>query len=104
MLTQPKHWDMYAEWYFAGEYGPVKYRFMIDAGAKVGVTIDDDFFAELLKSNPPDMGLTGYWQTFLRMPWQKRMLKGNKKGKSLLQKRTVKKSLFHCINRLKQKS
>ena len=64
MLTQPKHWDMYAEWYFAGEYGPVKYRFMIDAGAKVGVTIDDDFFAELLKSNPPDMGLTGYWQTF----------------------------------------
>jgi hypothetical protein len=32
------------------------------------------------------------------------MLKGNKKGKSLLQKRTVKKSLFHCINRLKQKS
>lgn len=65
MIIQPKYWDMYAEWYFAGEYGPVKYQFMIDAGAEIGVTVDDDFFYQLTGDpGKVDMGLTGYWQNF----------------------------------------
>jgi len=65
MLTQPKYWNMYATYYFAGNYGKVKHQFMIDAAAPLGIKIDDDFFFKLV-GDPynVDMGLTDYWFLF----------------------------------------
>ena len=72
ILSQPSRWDFYAEYYFAGEYGPVKYRFMIDVAAEMGVTLDNDWFAEILgeQGSVPDMGLTGYWQNIFKAALQ----------------------------------
>lgn len=71
ILTRPIHWDSKAEWYFAGEYGPVKHRFMIDVAAEIGVVVDENFFANLVGEPDDylqsiDMGLTGYWQSFFK--------------------------------------
>ena len=71
ILTKPFHWDSKAEWYFAGRWGLVKYRFMIDAAAEIGVTVNEDFFKKLV--GPPyeysysvDIGLTSYWKNFFQ--------------------------------------
>lgn len=37
ILTQPKYWDFYATYYFAGKYGKVKHQFMIDVTADMGL-------------------------------------------------------------------
>ncbi len=68
MLTKPKNWNFYAEYYFAGTYGPVKYRFMIHAAAeKKGITLNEDFFYSLV-GDPyaVDLGLTEYWKNFFK--------------------------------------
>ena len=67
ILVKPEGWTIYAEVYFAGEYGPVKHRFMIDAVAEIGQTLDEDWF-ERLVGDPysVDMGETGYWRSFFQ--------------------------------------
>ncbi len=71
ILTRPFHWDSKAVWYFAGEWGTVKYRFMIDAAAEKGIIVNEDFFKNLI--GPPndylyqvDIGLTSYWRNFFQ--------------------------------------
>ncbi len=68
ILTQPSRWDFYAEYYFAGEYSPEKYRFMIDVAAEIGVILDDTWFEEIMgePGTTPDMGLTSYWKNFFQ--------------------------------------
>jgi hypothetical protein len=68
ILTQPQHWDIYAIYYFAGQYGKAKHQFMIDAAAPIGVKIDDNFFYSLV-GDPynVDMGLTDYWFLFFTL-------------------------------------
>ena len=41
-------------------------------------------FLELLKSNPPDMGLTGYWQTFFENALAEENAKRKQEGKKPL--------------------
>lgn len=64
ILTQPKDWNSYAIYYFAGDYGKVKHQFMIETGNKIGVKIDEEFFHDLVGGDPTaiDMGLTDYWR------------------------------------------
>ena len=68
ILTQPSRWDFYAEYYFAGEYSPEKYRFMIDVAAEIGVILNDTWFEEIMgePGTNPDMGLTNYWKNFFQ--------------------------------------
>lgn len=65
ILTQPKYWDTYAEYYITGPYGKVKHQFMMDVTAHLGIKINDDFFFPI--TGDPynvDMGLTDYWKGF----------------------------------------
>lgn len=65
ILMQPKYWDFYASYYFAGKYGKVKHQFMIDATADLGIKMNDDFFYSLVGNpNSVDMGMTDYWFYF----------------------------------------
>lgn len=65
ILTQPKYWDFYATYYFAGKYGKVKHQFMIDVTADMGLKMNDDFFYSIVGDpNNVDMGLTDYWFYF----------------------------------------
>ena len=65
ILTQPRYWNFYASYYFAGKYGKVKHQFMIDATADMGIKMNDDFFYSLVgEPNSVDMGLTDYWFYF----------------------------------------
>ena len=65
MLVQPKYWNMYATYYFAGKYGKVKHQFMIDVTRDMGIKINDDFFYELVGDpSSVDMGMTDYWFYF----------------------------------------
>lgn len=89
ILTRPVHWDGKAEWYFAGTYGPVKHRFMIDAAAKIGVVVNEDFFAKLVGepddySGHVDMGLTGYWLSFFTTALNEENAARKAEGKDIL--------------------
>ena len=85
MLVKPTHWNGQAEWYFAGEYGPVKYRFMIDAAAEIGVTVDDDFFFDLVGDMySVDMGLTDYWRGFFTTALEEENAARAARGEGLL--------------------
>lgn len=65
ILTQPRYWNTYASYYFAGKYGKVKHQFMIDATADMGIKMNDDFFYSLVGDpNSVDMGTTDYWFYF----------------------------------------
>lgn len=64
ILTLPASWNTGIRHYFAGTYGPVKHRFMIDCASPLGIRIDNDFFADIMGTGVPDMGLTGYWSGF----------------------------------------
>lgn len=65
ILTQPKYWNFYTKYYFAGEYGFEKHKFMIRATADMGLKMNDDFFYSLVGDpNSVDMGLTDYWFGF----------------------------------------
>ena len=65
ILARPKNWTKYATYYFAGRYGKVKHQFMIDTGLKAGITIDEDFFYNLVGDiSNVDMGETDYWNGF----------------------------------------
>ncbi|MBQ3522588.1 MAG: DUF4843 domain-containing protein [Bacteroidales bacterium] len=60
-LIMPVGWDI-MEYYFAGEYGPAKLRFMIDAATW---TINDEWFDENFGDySLVDMGYTGYLSTY----------------------------------------
>ncbi len=60
-LVQPVQWDV-MEYYFAGDYGPVKLRFMIDNSTW---TINEEWFADNFGSYAMvDMGYTGYLSTY----------------------------------------
>lgn len=65
ILVQPTHWDMYASYYFAGKYGEVKHRFMINVTAEMGITVDEDFFFSLVGDpSKVDMAMTDFWFYF----------------------------------------
>lgn len=68
ILTQPADWNMFAVFYFAGNYGKVKHQFMIETGNKIGVKIDEKFFHDLVGGDPGaiDMGLTDYWRQLFK--------------------------------------
>ncbi len=60
-LVKPASWDV-MEYYFAGDYGYEKLRFMIDAATW---TINDEWFSENFGSYAlVDMGYTGYLSTY----------------------------------------
>lgn len=87
ILTRPVHWDDKASWYFAGEYGPVKHRFMIDAAAKKGVVVDEDFFVDLVGEPDDfsvDIGLTDYWKNYFQTALNEENAKRKKQGLDIL--------------------
>lgn len=63
ILTKPKYWHASAVYYFCGEYGPVKHRFMIDASGK---KINDDYLFPIVGEpySTVDMGYTSYLANF----------------------------------------
>lgn len=69
-LTKPEYWDN-AEDYFA-YYGKVKHRFMIDAAAPLGVTIDDKFFYDLVGDwTNIDNSMTYFWNAYFTRELEK---------------------------------
>lgn len=58
VITRPKYWNGQVVYYFAGDYGDEKYRFMINAAE---FKLDEEFFEKHFSvSNSIDMGYTGY--------------------------------------------
>lgn len=67
IIVQPKYWNYYAIKGFAGNYGKVKYRFMINAAATIGTILDDKFFEDLVGKAPElDYALLAYWNSFFK--------------------------------------
>lgn len=67
ILVRPKFWNKHAVHYFAGEYGKVKHRFMIDVAASVNTVLDERFFENLVGDpSKVDKPLTNYWNLFFK--------------------------------------
>lgn len=66
IITRPQNWTGLVSWYCFGKYGNRKYEFMLETGRKMGITINEDFFKELVPSNPPDMAYCDYWGMVFR--------------------------------------
>lgn len=68
ILTQPKNWPStgfsLAAYYFAGDYGKVKHRFMVDVGTPVGLIPNDEHMFAEYASYDVDMSLAGYYYSF----------------------------------------
>ena len=64
ILARPLNWSGYVTYYVTGKYGKVKHQFMIDTGTAHNIKIDEEWFKNLVDPYNPDMGLTGYWNSF----------------------------------------
>lgn len=71
-LTQPEYWNSDAEELFAGTYGKVKHRFMINAAAPLGIKIDNNFFYQLVGDwMNIDISLGDYWRAYFTQQLEK---------------------------------
>lgn len=78
ILTKPKHWNGFAEYYFAGKYGQVKHKFMIDVSGK---KIDDEYFYKIVgEPENVDMGYTTYLSSFYSSKLREYNLERKKQG------------------------
>lgn len=66
MVAQPAEWDLNAAMNLLGDYGPVKYRLMIDAVKKNGYEFvpDGPWIASIM--NAGDSALQDFWQAFFQ--------------------------------------
>ncbi len=76
IITKPAAWNGYPDYYFAGEYGPEKLRFMIDNS---DWRVDDDWFNDNF-GDPYniDMGYTGYLSSY----YTDKLIKYNRERKA----------------------
>lgn len=91
ILTKPKYWNYMAEYYFAGKYGEVKHKFMIEAS---GEKINDDYFYAIL-GNPKtvDLGYTTYLSSFYSQKLREYNEDRRKKGLAELREKPTKNGL-----------
>lgn len=83
ILQEPKLWYPMGTYYFAGEYGIEKHKFMIRATAGMGIKINDEFF-ESLVGGKVDMSLTNYWFGFFTRKLAEENAERKKQGLDVL--------------------
>lgn len=81
ILIEPIYWNIYAEWYFAGEYGKVKHQFMVNATEGMNIKINDDFFYSLVgDTQNMDYSVLDYWYYFFSRKLAEENLRRAKEG------------------------
>lgn len=88
MISKPKNWNGQVEVYFAGDYGPVKYRFMIDVA---DFEINDKWFDKHFGNpNSIDMGYTEHLATYFAGKLRERNAELAKAGQPPLTEEPIK--------------